>query len=330
MTRPRFEANRPTIGVMRRPRPARRRAPSRWTISLALLLASAHTAWARQPLAPEHPLAQGLTAAQAVALETIALQPEPLHPAIVEVAVNDHLVILLPTVWSDFEVSVQPLLAMYDEDERRALQDLMRYPGLLRDLVYDAENETDGDLDSRLAAYPERIRSVARTVATQHQPMLRSLVADVDAAVGGFERVIAGAPPETQQAFREVVAEPQLISLLVDHFGTTQQLGGAARVDRPGTLARLAELHALVLARQQEAEARAAMQRAAEEAARKAAAEREAQRAEQRRRRRLYYGRYPHWGSSACWYGDPAFDPYWHWGSSRCWYPWRGYGRRWW
>ena len=298
--------------------------------SLALLLAFASGAFARQPLAPELSLAEGLTPAQAVALETIALQPTSLHPAIVEVAVNGQILVVLPTLWSDFEVAIQPLLATYDEDERRALQDLMHYPGLIGDLVYDAENDSDADLDARLAAYPEPIRGVARTVALHHQPMLRSLVAAVDAAVAGFERIIADAPPETQQAFREVVAEPQLVSLLVEHFGATEQLGGAARVDRSGTLAQLAEMHTLVSTRKKEAEARAAMQRAAAEAAQKAAAEQEAQRAEERRRRRLYYGHYPYWGSSACWYGDPAFDPYWRWGSSRCWYPWRGYGRRWW
>lgn len=316
------------MDVMQRPRSTRHLALS--ACALALLLASASTASVPQPLAPEHPLAAGLTTAQAAALEAIALQPVSLHPAIVEVAVNGQILVLLPTVWNDFDVAVQPILTGYDEDERRALQDLMRYPGLLRDLVYDAENETDGDLDTRLAAYPESIRSVARTVATQHQPMLRSLVAFVDAAVAAFERIIADAPPETQQAFREVVGEPQLASLLLEQFGTTEQLGGAARVDRPGTLAQLAELHTLVLARKQEAESRAAMQRAAEEAARKAAAEHEAQQREERRQRRLYYGRYPYWGSSACWYGDPAFDPTWRWGSSRCWYPWRGYGHRWW
>lgn len=315
---------------MQTPRSTRHRAPPACALALALLLASASTAFARQPLAPEIPLADGLTPAQAVALETIALQPQSLHPAIIEVALNGQILVLVPTIWSDFEVAVQPLFATYDEDERRALQDLMRYPGLLRDLVYDAENETDVDLDARLAAYPESIRSVARTVALQHQPMLRSLVAAVDAAVAGLERIIADAPPRTQQAFREVVAEPQLVSLLVEQFGTTEQLGGAARIDRPGTLAQLAEMHVLALARKKEAESRAATQRAAEEMARKAAAEREAQQSEARRRRRLYYGRYPYWGSNACWYGDPAFDRYGRWGSSRCWYPWRGYGRRWW
>ena len=143
----------------------------------------------------------------------------------------------------------------------------------------------------------------------------RAVACHFSVLVRGAQLMVAG-PPVVLHATMEDV--------------TKEQLGGAARIDRPGTLAQLAEMHALVLARKKEAESRAAMEHAAEVAARQAAAEREAQQREERRRRRLYYGRYPYWGSSACWYGDPAFDPYWRWGSSRCWYPWRGYGRRWW
>ncbi len=298
--------------------------------AIAAALGLAAAASAPEPLAPELPLEQGLSPAQAAALEEISVQPESLHPAIVEAAVNGQILVQLPNVWSDFEVAVQPILEQYDEDERRALQDLMRYPGLLEALVWDDESESPEDLDARLEAYPEQIRDVARTVATEHQRMLRSLVKQVDKADAGFERVIAGAPANTQQAFREIVAQPPLASLLLEQFDATEQLGGAARLDRAGTLKQLAEMRTVVLQRRKAAEERAARQRAAQEALKKAEAERKAQRRAERRRSRLYSGRYPYWGSSACWYGDPAFNRSWRWGSSRCWYPWRGYARPWW
>jgi hypothetical protein len=295
----------------------------------AVLIAAAQVGLARGPYAPDNPLATGLDEEQKIALESIALQPEMIHPSILEVSRNGDLLVQLPALWADFELRVAPLLEPYDEDERKALQHLMRQPGLVDQLAARVGGD-ESDLDVLLAPYPEALRDVAHAALRDHPQLLVGLQSQVEAAVDAFELLIAGRPPGTRDAFREVVGEPALTSLLIEHFDVSQQLGGAATVDTQGTLAQLVALRREVVQARREAEAARERRRRALEQAQKLAAERAEQRRVEQATRRLYWGQYPYWGSSSCWYGDPLYDPYWSVGHGRCWYPWYRYGRyRW-
>ncbi|MBW2698190.1 MAG: hypothetical protein JRE70_17035 [Deltaproteobacteria bacterium] len=278
------------------------------------------------PFVSEHPLEKGLTREQRIALESIALQAEILHPSVLEVSRNADLLLRLPALWADFELSVAPLFAPYDDDERAALQHLMRQPGLV-ELLADRVTSGEGDLEAALEPYPEALRDVARAALSNHPELLLGLRAQTQGAVLAFEALIATRPPDTRDAFREVVGEPVLTSLLIEHPDVSLMLGGAAVVDGPGTLEQLALLRRQVVEKKREAQAAAERRRRALEQAQQRIAEQEAERRTERRARRLYWGRYPYW-SSSCWYGDPFYDPYWSVGHRRCFYPWYRYGHR--
>jgi hypothetical protein len=258
----------------------------------------------------------------------MALQPEYLHPSLLEVSRNGDLLVQLPALWADFELSVAPLLAPYDDDDRAALQHLMRQPGLI-DLLADRVGSDAADLGTALDPYPEALREVAAVMLSEHPQLLLGLQDRTQHAVEAFEALIADRPPNTRDAFREVIGEPVLTSLLIEHAYVSQMLGGSAVVDGPGTLEQLASLRRQAVEGKREAEAAAERRRIALEQAQKLAAQREAQRKAERRARHLYWGRYPYWRSS-CWHGDPFFDPYWSVGHGRCWYPWYRYGHRRW
>ena len=276
------------------------------------------------PFAPDHPLTKGLPDRDQIALESLAAEPEDLHPAIVTVAMSEDKLVQLPALWTDFDVSVRPLLDGYAESDQAAIQDLLRHPGLVRDLVGARPDDAEG-LRTVVARYPQAVRSIAIDAAQDHRELLVGLLERVDRAVKAFEALIASTPPETQQAFRTVVGHADVTSLLIDHIRATERLAGSGRVDRAATVAELAGLGAQVAERKRLAAEEDARRRADEERRRR-------EKEEQQRRGRLYRANawYPYWGASSCWYGDPYYRTRYRGVGARCWYPWSRYRHRWW
>lgn len=297
-------------------------------LGLAMAASSAHAAKAR-PLVPDHPLAASMADEDKIGLETIAGQPETLHPAILEVATHDDVLVQLPAIWNDFELGVAPLTQTLEEDDRKALQHLLQHPGLLDAIVSGGPND-EATLQARFEAFPPEVRTVASNAGLEHYELMRALQDNVLKADAAFEALISTTSPEVQAAFREVVGHPELTSLLLQQLEATRQLGGAMRVDPRTTPAQFASLGREVRRAQKQAEEQAERQRIAEERARREAVAHEEQRQAERRARRLYWGRYPYWGSNACWYGDPHIRHYGYAGHRHCWYPWHRYRRAWW
>jgi hypothetical protein len=303
-----------------------------WLLLVVLTLALVSSpAWAAEtgPLLPDHPLTASMASADRIAFESIAAQPESLHPAILLVASHEHVLVQLPAVWRDFELELAPQIEGFDEDERRALQHLLTHPGLLDALVEGGPHD-EAELLQRLEAFPEEVREVALVAGLEHYGAMNDLHGQIDRAVARFERLIRPEPAEVQAAYREVVGHPQLTSLLLDQIEATQQIGGAMRAEPKRTPERFASLGRDVRRARKQAEEEAERRRIAEERARREAAALEAQRRAERRARRLYWGRYPYWGSSACWDGDPFIHHYGYGGHRHCWYPWHRYRRVWW
>ncbi len=272
------------------------------------------------PFVPEHPLEVRMTDRQRIALESIASQPIDLHPAILTVASDVPLLLRIEALWRDFELALEPIVSTYDDAERAALQDLLRYPGLVP-LLLETAPQGDAALTRALADYPESIRDVARAAGAGHRALLAQIEARRAGAIQRFEELIADHPDGTRAAYRDVVGHPELVEELIEHLDTTEMLAGSARVDLAGTLAGLSDLHVQV----ERARAQWAADQARQAEARRQAELARAERKRERREARLDRGYY--WGGSACGYGYG----YGRWGGAgRCWYPWHHYGRRWW
>jgi len=284
---------------------------------------------ASAPFAPDHPLEEGLPTELKLAVERIAMLPAELHPSLVEVALHEGVLLGLGVIWRDFEFELEPLLGAYQEGERAALQDLLRHPGLLEVLVAGGP-QSEAELGRRVKPFPEAIRELAVTAGRDHYALLVALEGPFDTARQSFETLMAQQPPPVERAFREVLAHPAAIGLLSEEFAATQQLAGSARVDRSATEAGLAQLGRTVHRRVEEERIEAERRAVAAERAGKEREAREQQRRAERRARRLYYGRYPYWGRSSCWWDDPFYEPYGFIGHRHCWYPWPRYRARWW
>jgi hypothetical protein len=296
---------------------------------LAVVLCGTRSFAAGRIYAPDHPLALEMSDRQRLVLETIAMQPEDLHPAILEVVLHEEVLILIPTLWSDFEIAIAPVLEPYDDSERAAVQHLARYPGLMDELVR-VGNGDETLLEGAVSSYPETVRALAQVAGRDHQPLLLVLTTQSRASTLAFESLIADRSPRAQSAFREVISRPELTALMVENLDVAQLLAGASRIDRVGTATALQDLHRVVEQREREEAMEAERRRVAVERAMKERAARKQQRRDDHARRRLYWGGYPYWRGNACWYGDPYNHGYYGHGRGRCSYPWYGYRRRWW
>jgi len=296
--------------------------------ALCLTLISASEVNLAGPFAPDHPLSIAMSDSQKIALEAMAEQPIPLHPALLSVASDVPLMLRITALWQDFELAIEPIEAGYDDAERAALQDLLRHPGLFKTML-EAGAEGEAPLRHALEAYPVSIREVALAAGLEHRAVIEAIAAHVDTAVAGFEMLIASHPEGTREAYRAVIGRPLLFDEMVEHLDVTEMLAGSARIDLEGTLAGLAGLHGQVERRRAEAAAELARR----EAARREAERQQAARRRAERRARLDRGHY--WGASSCWGGAGAgmgrYSMH-RWGGvgRRCWYPWHRYGRRWW
>jgi len=292
-----------------------------------LLAISMATQAAETPLVPDHPLGNGLSKENRLALEFIAIHDESLHPAIFAVVERGNVLVQLPTIWQNFDVAMGPLLAPFSDEQRQKLQNLMRHPGLVESLV-ELGPRNQQALSELLANYPEEIRETAQNAAINQHALLVKVVRLLRTANEQLEQLLAPLPESTRDAFREVSGQPELTAALLEHMEVSERLGGAYRVDAATTQAQLLELGRIAWAEQERREAEEARQREA----RRLEEERQAQRRRERRSRSTYWGGYGRWNSS-CWYGDPWYGhrwDRWHGSWNRCWYPWHGYRRRWW
>jgi hypothetical protein len=140
-----------------------------------------------------------------------------------------------------------------------------------------------------------------------------------------LDAVTADYPPESREAFAEVLAQPRLLESLLENFAVVVALGAAYRGDPVGTGQGFAELGRRVEEERAEAAAREEQERRAAEAR---AAEEEAEREARRLWRSVdpwWTGYGPAWGLGFAYGPDPYwYGPAWRWGT----WGWRGHHHR--
>jgi hypothetical protein len=175
------------------------------------------------------------------ALETIAGHPAPLRDAVLRASTHVDALVETQRIQEQSSASFQERIGKLDRKEQEQIWNVVREPGLLDELATE-ERPSREQLDEIAARHPEDLAPAIRAVGAEHHDLLVDISQIHEHANDRFEASIADLDDDTQQAFRDLVKEPELLSVLVRRVNLVVRLGDSYRKNPNDTRSYLAAL----------------------------------------------------------------------------------------
>jgi len=135
----------------------------------------------------------------------------------------------------------QQLLSPYQRDVQEQLFEITRYPELIAKIVEGGPKSSD-ELEAIAALYPEEARAAALAAGSSHWKVVARIDALLRDEAAWLEARIAPLPEAKREAFRGLVATPELMALLAENTALAVLLGDAYEREPETVLAWLAEV----------------------------------------------------------------------------------------
>ena len=300
-----------------------------WT-PLCALIALALPGAASALKAPP-PQLRELEEADRKALETIAGHSEPLRDAVLKASLHVDALVETQRIQEQSSASFQERVGKLDKKQQEQIWDVVREPGLLEELASE-ERPSRAELDEIAKRHPEELAPAIRAVGAKHHDLLVDVAEIHGRANGRFDVAISDLDDETQQAFRDLVDQPELLSVLVRRVNLVVRLGDSYRKNPKDTRSYLSALAVDVEKRNAAAEkewkeriendpkAAAELDQAARDYAEENGYDyEELTSPEARTRVTVVVNPYPYWFGYPYWYSNAYLYPYGYW------YPYRPY-----
>lgn len=214
---------------------------------LALLLPSA-------ALALSAPTALGdLEPDDLEALETIATHDEDVRDDVLLVSQHVDVVVEAQRIQEQSSQRFRERIEELPDDLQTMVWDVAREPALMEELATEGPR-SGAELDALVNRHPEALEEAIRTLGRSHYSLLAEILRIDRVAWERFDSLLVELPPDTQQAFRDLVGRPDLLTLLAQRVRLAVYLGDSYREDPAGTRRHLAELATELALREAEAE----------------------------------------------------------------------------
>ena len=259
------------------------------------------------------------------ALETIANQSDALRDAVLKASVQVDVLVETQRIQEQSSAAFQQRIATLDKQQQQQIWELVREPGLLEELGTDKPPSSE-DLDAIAKRHREALAPAVREFGSKHQRLLSECAGIHRKARERFDVLLEDLPGDTQQAFRDLVDQPELLSVLARRVRLAVRLGDSYRRDPEGTRLHLAELGKEVAQRnadakqewvesiEDEPEASADLEKSARAYAEENGYEYdELTRPEVRTTVQVVVHPYPFWFGYPIWYSDLYLYPYGYW-----------------
>jgi len=215
--------------------------------ALALLLPGAMLALNAPPALEE------LSPDDRDALETIATYDEATREAVLKASLHVDVLVEAQRVQQQSSERFSDRIENLPEDLQGQVWDVVRVPDLLEELT-DGGPKSEGELDALVAKHPEKLEDAIRTLSRSHYDLLADIMEIDRSAWGRFESLLSEIPEDEQQAFRDLVDRPDLLSLLAMRVRLAVYLGDSYRASPESTRRHLSELASEVARREADAE----------------------------------------------------------------------------
>jgi hypothetical protein len=259
------------------------------------------------------------------ALETIAGNDAKLRDAVLKASLHIDALVETQRIQEQSSASFQDRIGKLDKKQQEQVWEIVREPGLLDELT--AEDELSrSQLDEIAQRHPDSLAPAIRTFGGDQHDLLVDIAQVHHRASERFDAAIEDLDADTQQAFRDLVDEPELMSVLVHRVNLVVRLGDSYRKNPRDTRSYLTALAADVDKRKAadqeewkkriESDPKAAAE--LDEAARDYADENgydydELTRPDVRTRVDVVVHPYPYWFGYPIWYSDLYLYPYGYW-----------------
>lgn len=158
------------------------------------------------------------------AIEALVLYPEETRRAILEASLYPEALIKMDRLQVQTRNSFQDMLETYPRSTQEVIWDVTRYPELVRRLVVEGEG-SPGRISDILRDFPEAVHDNARLAGTDHYDVLVEIDRLQASANRAFAAILAGYPPRAQDALRQLLELPEVLSLLTEHIDLTILVG---------------------------------------------------------------------------------------------------------
>ncbi len=181
-------------------------------------------------------------------VDALVLYPAETRSAILEASQFPEALIRLEAMQSKTSDTFKDLLANYPKETQEMIWDLTRYPGLVAAM---AENggKNAGEIEAIIDAYPHEIRDRARTARLDYFDLLVKIDQLNARWERAFESLVREYPGKTQDALRQLIELPEVLTLLTDDIRLTVLVGDIYRKNPRWLLEQLDSL-SLVAARE--------------------------------------------------------------------------------
>lgn len=196
----------------------------------------------------EKELLAQLVAEDESAIRALVLYPEETRLSILEATLHPEALIKLESIQSQTSTSFRELLEGYPQSTQEMIWDLTRYPDLVARLVEAGEGSESG-VKRVLEDYPDVIHERAKSAAKYHYSEL-ARISELDrSAQAAFQLLLDDYPPKTRVALRELIALPEVLSILTENIRLTVLIGDLYDKE-PNWVIQQADSLSLVVARE--------------------------------------------------------------------------------
>ncbi len=172
----------------------------------------------------DNAILEKLLTEDSIAINALVLYPDSTRRSILEVSQYPEVLLKMQSLQESTQKDFNNILSPYSQDEQQVFFNLTRYPGLINQLVAGGK-KSKSQLQTIAAAYPIEIREDVVQYGKKYFDVLSAIDQLSKKNNADFENIIANYPKETQHAFRDLVALPEVLNILTDNLKMTVMIG---------------------------------------------------------------------------------------------------------
>ncbi|MGM0579558.1 MAG: hypothetical protein ACQETL_02685 [Bacteroidota bacterium] len=158
------------------------------------------------------------------AVEALSLYPEPIRSAILESTLQPGILIKLNNIQNSIGDSFNSIIENFSEEEQRKFWELTKYDSLIEKIV-ELKPKRKEEISEIIMNYPKSIHNTALELGTNHFSVLEKVNSLSMEAQESIDKVLEEYPIKSQESFRILLKNPEIIHLLSDNLELTILVG---------------------------------------------------------------------------------------------------------
>jgi len=157
-------------------------------------------------------------------LEALALYPNDIRAAILELSTHPELIVKLGLIQEKSQEAFQEIISTETEEVQKNLWELLRYPGLVEDLV-EGGPKSKIELKDITASYPEEINDISMEIGVGQYDKLVS-INQIDQEVNHtLEVLLKQYDADTEEKVKLLLMFPEVLHIIVDNLDAAVLVG---------------------------------------------------------------------------------------------------------